>query len=98
MAVHDAAAQEVIDLLRELIPGGWNAPGKALYTNVTEAQGDQIALWLAERGGYSLFVELDERPGQFDPNYRSTDWHWKLRQARNGCTQFFDILNNTTTP
>lgn len=41
----------------------------------------------------SLFIELDERPGQFDSGYASNDWHWKLRQARNDAgNRFFDLI------
>jgi hypothetical protein len=43
--------------------------------------------------GYSTFVELDERPGQFDHNYAESGWHWKLRRARNSAPTFFDALN-----
>lgn len=29
------------------------------------------------------FIELDERPGQFDHKYRENQWHRLLRLARN---------------
>lgn len=41
--------------------------------------------------GRHVFIELDERPGQFEgSNY--TDWHWKLRRARNNHPDFFDAI------
>lgn len=32
---------------------------------------------------YNAFVELDERPGQFQPTYTRSNWHRHLRRARN---------------
>lgn len=62
---------------------------------VTQLQGEAIAAMFD--GDRSLFIELDERPGQFDGSYASGDWHWKLRQARNGCRRFFDVFNESGT-
>jgi hypothetical protein len=38
------------------------------------------------------FIELDERPGRFDSNYRDNQWHRLLRKARNADNDLFDIL------
>ena len=40
------------------------------------------------------FIELDERPGHFDPRYRQNGWHRLLRQVRNDPTinLFGDVL------
>lgn len=83
----NSAAEEVVEFLREL------EPAHADPSRISQEQGEQIAEFLHERGGYKLFVELDERPGQFDHAYARGDWHYKLRQARNGCREFFAILN-----
>jgi hypothetical protein len=42
--------------------------------------------------GRHVFVELDERPGQFHGRTYD-DWHWKLRRARNNHPRFFDAIN-----
>lgn len=63
---------------------------------ITQEQGEHIA-WLLH-GDRSLFIELDERPGQYDADYASSGWHWKLRQARNSCRRFFDILAEPDAP
>ena len=77
-------AREVIDYLRAL----------DVVERVSPQQGDEIGAFICERGGYTLFRLLDERPGQFDENYAIGNWHWKLRQARNdGRNHFFEFLN-----
>jgi hypothetical protein len=81
--MHDEALR-IIEQLAELDVDG---------RQVTQLQGEQIAAMFG--GNMSLFIELDERPGQYDPGYASGDWHWKLRQARNGCSRFFDVFNET---
>lgn len=87
-----SGAREVINFLRELEP---TEPGVVYdFVHISAEQGNEIARFIAARGGYDLFVELDERPGRFDGAYASHDWHWKLRQARNdGSNDFFDLLN-----
>ena len=76
-------ADVVIGYLREL----------EVADSVSPEQGDAIALVINAHGGRSLFVELDERPGQFDHGYASGDWHWKMRQARNDRrNRFFDLI------
>jgi hypothetical protein len=81
-------AEQVIEFLRALEPAVTEP-----LSRISQVQGEQIAAFIRDRGGYSLFVDLDERPGRFDYAYASDDWHWKLRQARNGCREFFNILN-----
>lgn len=44
--------------------------------------------------GRDVFIELDERPGQFHGSDYG-DWHWKLRRARNNDPLFFDAINET---
>lgn len=42
---------------------------------------------------YSDFIELDERPGQFDSKYRQNQWHRLLRMVRNDPdNNLFDLL------
>lgn len=69
--------------------------------SITQCQGEAIAAMFD--GNFSLFVELDEGPGHYissyyhggDPKLYSYDmWHWKLRQARNNCEKFFEILRD----
>lgn len=61
---------------------------------VTDEQASYIAsLFPAGRVGMDVFIELDERPGYWDPAYASGDWHWKLRQTRNGYSYLFDRFN-----
>lgn len=69
------------------------------YSRISNFQGEFIASLF--EGDFTLFAELDERPGAYtspyyhgiDGHHRYNDWHWKLRQARNNCPRFFDILN-----
>ena len=94
--VNHAKAQEVIDFLLTLCADETREDplGQAGHARISPAQGNRIAAFIAERGGYDLFVELDERPGQFDAGPNGL-WHWKLRQARNDRrNQFFDRLND----
>lgn len=72
--------QERIEQLREL----------DVEDGVTQLQGEGIALLFDT---FEQFRELDEQPGSYDGDYPSGNWHWKLRQARNGCAAFFDIIN-----
>lgn len=45
------------------------------------------------------FVELDERPGQFDARYRSHGWSIALRRVRNEDNDLFERIasNNERT-
>ena len=43
--------------------------------------------------GFDLFQQLDEKPGWYDGDYASGDWHWKLRRARNQAPEFFEAIN-----
>lgn len=68
------------------------------YSRITEEQGEDIARLF--RGSFELFRELDEAPGRYtSPWYHGVEgvygydtWHWKLRQARNSCELFFEII------
>jgi hypothetical protein len=44
----------------------------------------------------AVFVELDERPGQFPgyscPTEEHPEWHWKLRRVRNSYPALFTAL------
>jgi hypothetical protein len=58
--------------------------GEALHEAVASVM-EQVP----EQDRASVFIELDERPGQF-PGYTSysigkgnPEWHWKLRRTRN---------------
>lgn len=87
-------AMEVIEFLCALEPFDKADERSASYSRISAEQGEAIAAFIHDRGGYSLFIELDERPGQFDHRYVTGEWHWKLRQARNGCREFFAILSD----
>lgn len=97
MAFSYTGAERVIDALK-LIEVGKDADTG--FSRITVEQGNEIARIIAAEGGYAVFNMLDERPGQFDGNYSATNWHWKLRQARNDRNNdFFAILagENVTT-
>ena len=59
-------------------------PGGGSFQQVSQQQGE----WIASRfnGDFSLFNRMDAR--------ESAPWHWKLRQARNNCERFFDVLGD----
>lgn len=67
-----------------------SVPEGAQYKRITEEQGEEIARFM--EGDHGLFRRLDERPGEFYAYGNPDEWHWKLRQARNGCTLFFEIM------
>lgn len=79
----------------ELAPSG--------FSIVTQEQGEYIASLLAQHEKPEFaFYELDSCPGRYTSDfYHGGDkdvysygaWHWKLRQARNNCKLFFDILH-----
>ena len=90
MAFTYTGAENVIEALK-LIPVGKDPVTG--FSRITIEQGNLIARLVAQNGGIATFIELDERPGQFDGNYSATGWHWKLRQARNDSrNDFFDII------
>jgi hypothetical protein len=90
MAFSYTGAENVIAALKLIEVGKDPESG---YSRITVEQGNRIGEIVAANGGYSTFVELDERPGQFDGNYSATGWHWKLRQARNDTrNDFFAII------
>ena len=56
---------------------------------------DEVAVLEAITGiGYDLFQQLDEKPGYYDGNYAASNWHWKLRRARNQAPDFFDAIHD----
>lgn len=54
---------------------------------------EEAVLDIIQGIGTTLFMEMDERPGAFDHKYNETDWHWKLRRARNRAPGFFKAIN-----
>lgn len=81
-----ADARSVIEALTQIEPETTDP-----YKKISEEQGEQIAALF--EGNIGLFIELDERPGKYTTIAPIDDWHYKLRQARNNCRRFFEILS-----
>ena len=66
---------------REGLGGGLDPSDDDVLDIITE-----VGLTMAD------FIELDERPGRFDPNYRANQWHRLLRRVRNADNDLFEVL------